>query len=87
MVAVGYLVGNIWADRWVTERHRGGLGEKAQRVFRKELRGSRGSSNWWEEGILQVCCSKAKNYVERQGGQGQRYPGAEPRVGVSSEGS
>lgn len=44
MAEVGCLVGSVCAGRWMSGRNRTGLGEKAQRSFRKELRGSTGCS-------------------------------------------
>lgn len=57
----------------MTGKQRGRLGEEVERGFHKELKGccphqepgSEGFKKRWEEELLQVCCNKTKNHLER----------------------
>jgi hypothetical protein len=61
---VGCLVGSVCAGHWMSGRNRSRLGEKAQRGFRKEIRGSMGS---WSSGEKKGSCKYIVGIKELSG--------------------
>ena len=67
MLAVDCLVESASAGRWMAEGSRGRLEKEAEGIRSTPSCGNLELEVWWEEGVLQVGCSKTKNNMQRQG--------------------